>query len=201
VALPQVLAVLEPIWRTKTETASRLRGRIESVLDWAAARGYRQEANPARWKGHLDKLLATPGKIAKTDHHRALPYAELPAFMTTLSAQHGIGARALEFAILTAGRSGEVRGAKWEEFDLESQVWTVPGERMKAGREHRVPLSNRAVAIITEQKQLAFCEFAFPSPNRRSRSSDALESPQPAPILEPCAAVDYGSRFGSRTPM
>lgn len=110
VGLPQILAVLEPIWHKKTETASRLRGRIESVLDWAAARGLRQEANPARWKGHLDKLLATPGKIAKTDHHRALPYAELPAFMKELAEQQGIGARALEFAILTAGRSGEVRG-------------------------------------------------------------------------------------------
>ena len=107
VGLPQVLGVLQPIWRTKTETASRLRGRIESVLDWAAARGLRDESNPARWKGLLDKLLPTPGKIAKIDHHRALPYAELPSFMKSLSALHGIGARALEFAILTAGRSGD----------------------------------------------------------------------------------------------
>lgn len=122
VALPQILAILEPIWRDKTETASRVRGRIESVLDWAAVRGYRADNNPARWKGLLDKMLPAPGKITKTDHHRALPYKELPAFMARLSEQGGMGARALEFTILTASRSGEVRGAKWSEFDLDGGV-------------------------------------------------------------------------------
>jgi integrase len=163
VALPHVLSILEPIWETKTETASRLRGRIESILDWATARGFRTEANPARWKGLLDKLLPTPGKIAKTDHHKALPYAELPDFMKLLSSQAGIGARALEFVILTGCRSGEVRGAVWDEFDLENGLWTIPATRMKAGKEHRVPLSDKALAVIKAQKDMAFCQYVFPS--------------------------------------
>jgi integrase len=176
VGLPQILLVLEPIWRTKTETASRLRGRIESVLDWAAARGYRSDSNPARWKGLLDKLLPAPGKIAKTDHHRALPYTSLPAFMTALVDQKGIGARALEFAILTASRSGEVRGATWSEFDLESGIWTIPAIRMKAGKEHRVPLSNRAMTIVSSQKAVAFCEYVFPS-SHVGKEPESLGSP------------------------
>ena len=163
IALPHVLAVLEPIWKEKTETASRLRGRIESVLDWAAARGHRADSNPARWKGLLDKLLPAPGKIAKTEHHRALPYAQLPSFMVQLASQEGIAARALEFAILTATRSGEVRGARWEEFDLDAGTWTVPGVRMKAGKEHRVPLSEKALAIVRDQYATSFCEYVFPS--------------------------------------
>ncbi|WP_307886077.1 tyrosine-type recombinase/integrase [Variovorax boronicumulans] len=122
VELPQVLKVLEPIWKEKTETASRLRGRIESVLDWATARGYRSGPNPARWKGHLDKLLPAPGKIAKTDHHRALPYRQIGEFMARLRQAEGVGARALEFTILTAARSGEVRGARWSEFDLDGAL-------------------------------------------------------------------------------
>lgn len=164
VSLPQVLGVLEPIWRTKTETASRLRGRIESVLDWASARGLRSTDNPARWKGLLDKLLPAPGKIAKTDHHRALPYAELPDFMKRLKSQDGIGARALEFAILTACRSGEVRGATWSEFDLQSGIWTIPANRMKMGKEHRVPLSDAALSIVEQLKSTAFSDYVFPSP-------------------------------------
>lgn len=138
VALPHVLASLEPIWQDKTETATRLRGRIESILDWATARGYREGLNPARWRGHLDKMLARPSKVAKRDHHTALPISKLGAFMKQLRKQEGLGARALEFVILTAARSGEVRGAKWSEIDLKQKVWTVAGERMKAGREHRV---------------------------------------------------------------
>ena len=176
VGLPQVLTVLEPIWRTKTETARRLRGRIESVLDWAIARGYRTESNPARWKGLLDKILPTPGKITKTDHHRALPYADLPKFMKSLAGQQGIGARALEFAILTACRSGEVRGAMWNEFDLDSGVWIVPADRMKAGKEHRVPLSDAALAIIKAQKEFAFCEYVFPS-SHKPKTPDSLGGP------------------------
>jgi integrase len=176
VGLAQVLKILEPIWRTKTETASRLRGRIESILDWAAARSYRAAPNPARWKGHLDKLLPAPGKIAKTDHHQALPYDDLPEFIKSLAGQQGIGARALEFTILTASRSGEVRGAKWDEFDLKSEVWTVPAVRMKAGKEHRVPLSNAALAIIKAQKETAFCDYVFPS-SHGSKVSEAHGSP------------------------
>lgn len=176
VTLTDVLAVLEPIWRTKTETASRLRGRIESVLDWAIAKGYRSDSNPARWKGLLDKVLPAPGKIAKVDHHKALPYAELSEFMQQLAKQQGMGARALEFAILTACRSGEVRGATWDEFDLENAIWTIPASRMKAKKEHRVPLSPRALQIVTELEKVAFCEFVFPS-SYQPKAGDAKGAP------------------------
>lgn len=191
VALPQILAILEPIWRDKTETASRVRGRIESVLDWAAVRGYRADNNPARWKGLLDKMLPAPGKITKTDHHRALPYKELPAFMARLSEQQGMGAKALEFTILTASRSGEVRGAKWSEFDLESGIWTIPPERMKMGKEHRAPLSDTALSIIKKQKASAFCEYVFPSPRGSALSDMTLSA-----VLRrmKVAAVPHGFR-------
>jgi integrase len=142
-----VMNVLEPIWTAKPETASRLRGRIEAILDWATARGYRSGENPARWKGHLQNLLAARAKVAAVKHHDALPYAELPSFMAQLRALPGIDARALEFAILTAARSGEMLGAKWSEIDFAG-MWTVPRERMKGHREHRVPLSDRAIAIL-----------------------------------------------------
>jgi integrase len=143
-----------PLWRAKPETASRLRGRIESILDWAKVRGHRQGENPARWRGHLDKLLPARTKVRKVEHHAALPYDELPDFMMTLRAQEGIAARALEFAILTAARTGEVIGARWSEIGAGEKLWTVPPDRMKAGKEHRVPLSARAVAILEEMKPL-----------------------------------------------
>lgn len=143
-----VMKVLEPIWSTKPETASRVRGRIESVLDWAKARHLRDGENPARWKGHLDKLLPARGKVAKVEHHAALPYAKIGSFVRDVREQDGNGARALEFAILTAARTGEVVGAKWQEVDVDAGMWTIPGERMKAGKEHRVPLSNRAVELL-----------------------------------------------------
>lgn len=143
-----VLKVLQPIWSEKTETASRLRGRIESVLSWATTAGYRSGENPARWKGHLENLLAMPSKIAKVEHHAALPYRELGAFMADLSKMQGMGARALEFTILTAARSGEVRGATWAEVDMEADIWTIPGERMKAKAEHTVPLSDAALDLL-----------------------------------------------------
>lgn len=145
-----VLKVLEPIWREKTETASRLRGRIESVLSWATTAGYRAGENPARWRGHLQNLLAMPTKIAKVEHHAALPYRELGVFMADLRTREGMGARALEFAILTAARSGEVRGATWAEIDMDAALWTVPGERMKAKNEHAVPLSDTALDLLRE---------------------------------------------------
>ena len=164
VGVAQVLDVLEPIWKTKTETASRLRGRIESVLDWAIARGYREGPNPARWRGHLDTMLPAPGKIAKTDHHRALPYSKIGEFMAELRQQEGVGARALEYAILTAARSGEVRGATWTEFDLDNALWVVPAERMKAKKEHRVPLPERAVVLLKAQLEISHSDFVFPAP-------------------------------------
>lgn len=163
VGLTHVLAVLEPIWRTKTETASRLRGRIESVLDWATARGYRDGLNPARWRGHLDKLLPAPAKVTKVDHHTALPVGDIGAFMVRLRAAEGTGARALEFAILTAARSGEVRGATWAEVDRDAKVWIVPGERMKAGKEHRVPLSDAALQVLAAVPRMAGTDLVFPA--------------------------------------
>jgi len=143
-----VLAVLEPIWQAKTETASRVRGRIENVLDWATAYGHRAGDNPARWKGHLDKILPAKSKVAKVQHHAALPFAQLPHFMKALARVEGVAARALAFTILTVARTSEVLGADWSEFDLVKKVWTIPAERMKAGREHRIPLSAPAIVIL-----------------------------------------------------
>ena len=149
-----VTAILEPLWRVKTETASRVRGRIESVLDFATARGWRVGDNPARWKGHLQNLLPATSKVARVVHHAALPWREVGSFMAELEKQEGVAAIALRFAILTAARTGEAVGATWAEIDLQEKVWTVPGERMKAGREHRVPLSTGAVEVLTEAAKL-----------------------------------------------
>ena len=164
VALPHVLKILEPIWTDKTETASRLRGRIESVLDWATVRGFRKGENPARWKGHLDKILPAPGKVAKQEHHEAVSLEGMGAFMQALRQREGIAARALEFLILTAARSGEVRGAKWGEIDMAGRVWTIPAARMKAGKEHRVPLSDKAAKLLQSLPCLEGSETVFPSP-------------------------------------
>jgi integrase len=139
---------VQPLWGNKTTTAKRLRQRIAAVLDFAAAAGYRSGSNPARWEGHLEHLLAAPERIAPGKHHVALSYSELPAFISELRNVPGIAARALEFLILTGARTDEVRGATWEEFDLDGAVWIVPAERMKARKEHRVPLSRQAVAIL-----------------------------------------------------
>lgn len=154
VGTAHVLAALEPIWSTKPETASRLRGRIETVLDAAKARGLRSGDNPAAWKGHLALTLPARGKVAKVEHHAALPWQEVGAFMQALPAQAGVGALALRFAILTAARTGEVIGATWGEIDLGTALWTVPSERMKAGREHRVPLSEPALEVLGEAAKL-----------------------------------------------
>lgn len=143
-----VMACLQPIWATKTETASRVRGRIERVLDWARVHGLRSGDNPARWRGHLDKLLPKPTKVTKPRHHEAMPYAEVPVFMARLAERDGAARRALRFTILTAARTGEVTGADWSEFDMGDAVWTIPADRMKGGREHRVPLSTAAMAIL-----------------------------------------------------
>lgn len=163
VGLTHVMAILEPIWQTKTETAKRVRGRLEDVLDWAITREYRSGPNPAQWRGYLDKLLPSPGKVGKRKHFAALPFAEMGAFMARLRTMDGVGARALEFAILTAARSGEVRGATWAEIDLEGRVWTIPAERMKAGKEHRVPLSGAAIALLAALPHMAGTDLVFAS--------------------------------------
>ena len=143
-----VMAALEPIWRAKPETAGRVRGRIESLLDYAKARGWRTAENPARWRGHVANMLPKRSKVAPVKHHAALPWRNMGAFMGALRAEAGLGARALEFAALAAARTGEVLGARWGEIDLSEAIWTVPGERMKAAREHRVPLSEAALALL-----------------------------------------------------
>lgn len=157
-----VMKAVEPIWAVKPETASRVRGRIESVLDWATARGYRTGDNPARWRGHLENLLPRRSKVARVEHHAALPYGEIGAFMAALRQQEGTAARALEFAILTAARTGEVIGATWAEIDLDGRLWTIPPERMKAGREHRVPLSDAALAILRAMAEVRQGAHVFP---------------------------------------
>lgn len=162
IGLPLVLACLEPIWSTKNETASRLRGRIETILDWATVRKYREGENPARWKGHLDKVLAAPGKVQKVEHHPAVSVDAIGSFMRALRAREGLAARALEFLILTAARSGEVRGATWSEINLATAVWTVPAKRMKAGQEHRVPLSSAAMTLLHSLPSLQGSELIFP---------------------------------------
>jgi integrase len=154
----QVVRVLRPIWGTKTETASRLRGRIESVIGWATTSGYRAGDNPARWRGHLENLLAAPTKIAKVKHHSSLPWQEIGSLMSDLGDREGISARALEFLILTASRSGEVRLARWDE--ISDGLWTIPADRMKAGREHRVPLSRRAQNLLKELPRSS--DYIFP---------------------------------------
>jgi len=202
IGLAHVMNVLQPIWTTKTETASRVRGRIESVLDWATAHGYREGLNPARWRGHLDKLLPKPSKVARVEHRQALPVGEVGAFMGKLRAMQGVGARALEFAILTAARSGEVRGMTWDEVDLEAKTWTVPGERMKAGREHRVPLSDAAVALVKAQPQAGASPYVFAAV-RGGQLSDMTLSSVTRRMGAPCVPHGFRSSFrdwvGERT--
>jgi integrase len=164
VELRHVLLILEPIWHERTETASRVRGRIESILDWATVRGLRSGDNPARWRGHLDQLLAMPSKLKKVEHHTALPFADMPTFMQALLLQEGMGARALLFTIFTAARSGEVRGATRGEIDVQNKVWSIPGQRMKAGRDHRVPLSDDAMSILPRPLPGDPMALLFPAP-------------------------------------
>lgn len=171
VALPHVLEVLEPIWETRTETATRVRQRLESVLAWATVRGYRQGDNPARWNGNLDSVLAKPAKVKGKRHFPALPWQQVPEFMADLRTREGMGARALEFAILTAARSGEIRGATWDEIDLAAKVWTIPGSRMKANKPHRVPLSPDAVALLESLPRMEGQPLVFPAP-RGGKISD-----------------------------
>jgi integrase len=169
-----VVQVLDPIWTEKPETASRVRGRIEAVLDAATVRGFRQGPNPAQWKGNLAHILPARGKVRGVEHHAALPIDDIPEFLETLRGREGMAARALEFTILTAARTGEVLGARWGEIDLDAKVWTVPAVRMKAGREHRVPLSEAAVVVLESVRPLALMRDdkpdltapVFPGPRR-----------------------------------
>lgn len=163
-----VLRVLRPLWQRVPETASRLRQRIEAVLDAARVKGWRAGENPARWKGHLDALLPPPRKVLPVRHHPALPWPQMPAFLAALAAREGVAALALRFAILTAARTGEVRGMTWREVDLEARVWTVPAARMKAGRPHRVPLSAAALAVLDAVRPLAPAPDAYVFPGGRA---------------------------------
>lgn len=169
-----LLTLLEPIWLTKNETASRVRGRIETVLDYAKAKEYFDGDNPAAWKGMLKPLLPAPDKVQNKKHHAALPYVETGAFIRALHVRTGISARALEFSILTAARSGEIRGAEWSEIDLEAKTWTIPAERMKAGKEHRVPLSDAAVALLKTLPRFKDNNFVFPAPRGGQLSDMSL---------------------------
>jgi integrase len=156
-----VMKVLQPIWATKPETAGRLRGRIEAILNWATASEFRTGPNPARWRGHLDHLLPARSKVARVKHHAALPFDDIPAFMNELREQEGVAACALEFLILTATRTGEVLGALWSEIDLKNKAWTIPATRMKSRKEHRVPLSPRAQEILEDLKRETSEERTF----------------------------------------
>lgn len=169
-----VMKVLDPIWSTKPETASRLRGRIEAIVDWAKARGLRTGENPARWRGHLENLLPPRNKVRQVKHHAALPYFQISTYLEELRLQKGVAAKALEFLILTAGRTGEVIGARWDEIDLAAKIWTIPAPRMKAGREHRVPLSDAALAVLAGMQAARQNEFIFPGDRRAQLSNMAF---------------------------
>jgi integrase len=169
-----VMKVLSPTWNEKPETASRVRGRIESVLDWARTSGYRQGENPARWKGHLDNLLPRRSKVRAVKHHPALPYPQVGAFMAALRGRAGIAARALEFTILAAARTSEVLGSRWDEIDLQQHLWTVPAERMKASKEHRVPLSTSAITLIKKLAKAPEGPLVFPGADGAELSENAM---------------------------
>lgn len=174
IELAHIVKVLEPYWSTKTETMTRVRQRIEAVMAWATAHGFREGQNPAAWKGNLDAVLPKPSKITKVSHHRAMPIAEVGDFMRQLRQAHGMAARCLEFVILTAARSGEARGAQWDEIDLAAKIWTVPAERMKAGRAHRVPLSTDALALLKDLPRHEGTSLVFPGPRGAGLSENAM---------------------------
>jgi integrase len=176
VDMAMILKAIEPIWYVKPETANRVRGRIETVLNFAKVRGYRSGENPARWRGHLDHALPSRAQVRKAGHHRALPYGEVPTFMAQLKDREGTAARALDFTILTAARTGEVLGAKWDEIDLDKAVWTVPADHMKAGREHRVPLVPVAVALLRVLPREKGNDFVFVGPRKEGLSNMAMDA-------------------------
>ncbi|MBE0508103.1 MAG: site-specific integrase, partial [Marinospirillum sp.] len=162
ISTQDVISVLQPIWTTKNETAKRLQGRIENILDYAAAHNYRDSVNPARWRGHLDKLLPRPSKIQKVRHHPAMPYTEIHEFWSDLEANDCTSSRALQLLILTATRTSEVLNATWAEFDLDNKIWIIPESRMKAGREHRIPLSSPALQILQTRPRVVDNPYVFP---------------------------------------
>jgi integrase len=172
---PLVLKVLQPIWTEKPETASRLRGRVELILGYAKAVGYRTGENPARWRDHLDKLLPRVSKVHKIRHHPAMAYVDIAGFMTELRQRSTIAARALEFLIYTAARTGEVTGARWSEIDEAARLWTIPGDRMKAGRAHRVPLSDGAMAVLQQMKLIRKNDCIFPGERHEHLSRSTME--------------------------
>jgi integrase len=162
IEVSHVLKILSPVWTKKTETATRLRGRIEQVLNWAKVQGFRQGENPARWKENLDKVLADPALFQKVEHFNALPYAEVGAFMSDLRDRDGVAARALEFTILTCARTSEIRGGTWDEVSITDKMWAIPPERMKNKQPHRIPLSKPAIAVLEEIKKLGAKGYIFP---------------------------------------
>lgn len=186
-----ILQILQPIWNEKTETASRVRGRIENVLSWATASDYRTGENPARWKGHLDQLLSKPNKTKKVKHHKAIPWQDIGVFMCDLKKREGMAAKALEFLILTATRSGEVRGATWDEIDLNTRIWTVPADRMKAGKEHQVPLSDEAIKLLEALPRMDNDEHLFPAPRGGALSDMSISAVTKRMKVE---AVPHGFR-------
>jgi integrase len=194
VTTDDILAILSPIWLTKSETASRVRGRIERVLDAAKAKGLREGENPARWRGHLDHLLPKRRKLTR-GHHKALPFEQVPAFVASLRTRSAITAVALEFTILTAARVGESLGARWDEIDRKAKVWTVPAERMKAGREHRVPLSPRALEILDAMTSLRRGAYVFPSFRADKTMSDMALSALLKRIGADCTSHGFRSSF------
>lgn len=186
-----ILQILQPIWTKKTETASRVRGRIENVLSWATASDYRTGENPARWKGHLDQLLSKPNKTKNVKHHKAIPWQNIGAFMRDLKQREGIAAKALEFLILTAARSGEVRGAIWDEIDFNSRLWVIPANRMKAGKEHQVPLSDKAIKLLEALPRMDNDEHLFPAPRSGPLSDMSISAVTKRMKVE---AVPHGFR-------
>jgi len=191
-----VVRILRPIWTDKRETARRVRSRIEIVLNHATARGLRSGDNPARWKGHLENILPREKKGEKK-HHAALPYPEVPHLLSALRSTNGTGARALEFTILTACRTGEVLGARWDEFDLQNSVWTVPGDRMKAGKEHRVPLPGAALSIVETMSRYRLNDFVFPGQRQDSPISN-MTMTKALKALVPTGATVHGFRSSFR---
>ena len=185
ISTEDILGTLSPIWTSKNETAKRVQGRIENILDFAAAHQYRDALNPARWRGHLDKLLPKPSRVKRVRHHPAMPYEDVPAFMAELVKDRSISAQALRFLILTAGRTGEVLQATWSEIDLANAIWTVPAERMKARREHRVPLSDAAYSIVTGLPRVEGNPFLFPG----TRSGAPLSN---MALLQHMRGMGYG---------
>ncbi|MAV75540.1 MAG: integrase [Cellvibrionales bacterium] len=189
----EVLKALNPIWNKKTETAKRVRQRIEAVLDYAKAKFYREGHNPAAWKGGLEPILPSPNKIKNVQHHKALNYEGLPSFMTQLRAQDSLGARALEFLILTCSRTGDVRGAKWDEIDFKKKIWIIPKERMKIGEEHRVPLCLEAISLLEALPRLE--EFIFPG----QKAGSCLSNGAMSAVLRRMDYLDRATVHGFRT--